>query len=132
MMRLQLASATLHDHSHYANTFAEYLEDNGDQATADAVRNKKPIIETDLDGIRDSCDWAQVFADENAGNVSKTIEPCPEGADVSLAPFVRDDIEMVLASSEGENDGLDWIGVFKLKDGRFLLAYGGCDYTGWD
>ena len=38
----------------------------------------------------------------------------------------------VIAAVNGENEYSHWIGVFKLKDGRFLIANGQCDYTGWD
>lgn len=90
------------------------------------------VIETKLHEILKSHDWAQVFADENAGNVDKTTDPCPPGSDVDTSPPSRTDIKKVIASAEGENDGEDWVGVFLLKDGRYLMAYGGCDYTGWD
>ena len=46
--------------------------------------------------------------------------------------FTADDIESVLAVREGERDGAEWVWVLKLKDKRFALLWGGCDYTGWD
>lgn len=46
--------------------------------------------------------------------------------------FTVDDIEVVLAVWEGENDGDDWRWILQLKDGRFVFLQGGCDYTGWD
>lgn len=42
-----------------------------------------------------------------------------------------DDIETVIGYDDGENDGAEWIGFFKLKDGRFAFVSAGCDYTGW-
>ena len=53
--------------------------------------------------------------------VPASTDPCP-----------RSEVAEVLASVDGENDGADWIGLFRMKDGRFLVAQGGCDYTGWD
>ena len=50
---------------------------------------------------------------------------------VSSEPFGFDDVETVLASSEGENDGSNWIGLFLLRDGRFAFVAAWCDYTGW-
>jgi len=56
-----------------------------------------------------------------------------EGEDgVSVEEFFREDVEEVIAMSEGENDGPDWLLVAKLKDGRFAFLEAGCDYTGWD
>lgn len=47
------------------------------------------------------------------------------------AEWTMEDIEEVLASCEGENDGLEWICIVKLKDGTFGYLEAGCDYTGW-
>lgn len=90
------------------------------------------VIETTLEELRDDYDWAQVFADENAGNVSKDVRKAPPNSDVSDAPMTRNDVVEIIAAVNGDRDGPDWIGVFRLKDGRFLVASGGCDYTGWD
>ena len=54
------------------------------------------------------------------------------GSTVSAEPFGRIDVARVIATSDGENDGADWIGVFELKDGRFAYLTASCDYTGWD
>ncbi len=43
-----------------------------------------------------------------------------------------DDIKHVAATIPGENDEWDWFWVVLLKDGRYALITGGCDYTGWD
>ncbi|MDQ0494031.1 hypothetical protein [Paenibacillus brasilensis] len=51
---------------------------------------------------------------------------------VPTTPFDREDVEEIIAMSEGENDGPNWIGVFKLQDGRYATIDAGCDYTGWD
>ncbi|CAM3878011.1 hypothetical protein COLU111180_12130 [Cohnella lubricantis] len=50
---------------------------------------------------------------------------------VSTEPFDRADVAEIMAIDDGENDGLNWIGVFLLKDGRYALIDAGCDYTGW-
>lgn len=87
--------------------------------------------EIELEALLTDCNWAQVFADENSGNVDKTIHVAP-GSIVNQSPMTRADVAEIIAAVNGENDGPDWIGVFRLKDGRFLCASGGCDYTGWD
>jgi hypothetical protein len=38
----------------------------------------------------------------------------------------------VLAASEGQNEGADWIAILKLTGGKFCYLAAGCDYTGWD
>lgn len=86
----------------------------------------------------DGYDWEHAFqccgAPEgkarryNDPNVSAAIDK----AHVSDAPFQRADVAEVIAAVDGENDGPNWIGVFRLNDGRFAFLSAGCDYTGWD
>lgn len=51
---------------------------------------------------------------------------------VSTTAFTRDDVAEIIAMAEGENDGAEWVGVFRLNDGRFAVLRAGCDYTGWE
>jgi len=91
-----------------------------------------PNVEMELEQILDDEDWAQVFADENYGNVSKKAEAVPPGSSASTSPVSRIDIEEVFACVNGYPDGDEWLGLFLIDDGRWLVAKGGCDYTGWD
>lgn len=91
-----------------------------------------PLIELTLEELIEDDDWAQVFADESFGNVDKTVHVVPPGAPVSDAPMMRLDVTEIIAAVNGEPDQSDWLGLFRLNDGRFLVASGGCDYTGWD
>lgn len=70
-------------------------------------------------------DWREAFA------YARETNRC-EGARCSDAGFTREDVEHVIATSDGENDGPNWVGVFKLRDGRYAALSAGCDYTGWD
>ena len=81
----------------------------------------------------DDYDWAEVFGEGGGGNCS-SIQPncCPTDTTTSRATFSREDVESIKGQSEGERDERDWIVYGKLKDGRWFLARGGCDYTGWD
>lgn len=45
---------------------------------------------------------------------------------------IEEAVAEVVAAADGCHDGDNWVGVFKLKDGRFLYVSAGCDYTGWD
>ena len=80
----------------------------------------------------DDYDWAEVFGDESSGNTNKHTDECPPGSNVDRTPPCREDVSKVISMVNGENDGAAWIGVFELKDGRFLVAQGSCDYSGWD
>lgn len=46
--------------------------------------------------------------------------------------FTREDVDEVIYICKGDNDGPDWLGLFKLKNGRYAGLSAGCDYTGWD
>lgn len=82
----------------------------------------------------DNYDWEEVF---------KYAEPkiCEAGhhhgptnvlfSNVSTDAFTRGEVETIIAMVDGENDGPDWVGVFRLKDGRFACIRAECDYTGW-
>jgi hypothetical protein len=91
-----------------------------------------PIVEITLEELKDSYDWAEVFADRSSGNTTKETTEVPPGSDVSTRPASREDVIEIIAAVNGENDGEEWIGVFLLRDGRYLVAQGSCDYTGWD
>lgn len=47
-------------------------------------------------------------------------------------PYTIEDVVKIIVKDEGENDGPDWIGIFEVSDGKFILLRAGCDYTGWD
>lgn len=70
-----------------------------------------------------SYDWVEAFSYSNG----KTIDD--EDGDFS---FRRDDVESILYSDEGENDGRGWIIMVKLKNGLYGFLSAWCDYTGWD
>jgi hypothetical protein len=80
----------------------------------------------------DDYDWEEVFGDGTGGNC-KAVKPRRiPGETCSLASFGREDVAEIRGMEAGENDGLDWIVWGVLKDGRYFIATGGCDYTGWD
>lgn len=90
------------------------------------------IKEITLDQLQSDSDWAEVFGEGSGGNTDKRTEAVPPGSSVSTEPADRSNVAQILAAVNGENDGADWVGLFLLKDGRYLVASGGCDYTGWD
>lgn len=49
-----------------------------------------------------------------------------------FASFNIDEVEEILATDEGCNDGDSWLAVGKLKDGNYFFLSAWCDYTGWD
>jgi hypothetical protein len=87
----------------------------------------------------DKYDWGEVFG--FAGEPDTCAAAYHDGASVSAAEgdtqvsvneFTRDDVVEILVMSDGENDGPSWLGVFRLRDGRFAFLSASCDYTGWD
>ncbi len=91
-----------------------------------------PKLEITMAELMDSYDWAEVFADRSSGNTTKAVNVAPPGAQVTFDPPSRADVAEIIAAVNGENDEEEWVGVFRLKDGRYLIAAGSCDYTGWD
>lgn len=81
----------------------------------------------------DDYNWAEVFGEGGGGNCT-AIEPSrlPTDKDTPLHTFSREDVAIIRGQAEGENDGPDWVVWGQLKDGRWFVARGGCDYTGWD
>lgn len=80
----------------------------------------------------DDYNWEEVFGEGTGGNCTPIIPSVPPGSKVSTVTFGRRDVEIIFGQQEGENDGPDWIVYGRLWDGRFFVARGGCDYTGWD
>ena len=72
----------------------------------------------------DDYDWEQAF------DAAQLPEASFEEVDTS--GFDREDVERIIAYSDGYNDEEHWIGIFELKDGRFVFLSSWCDYTGWD
>lgn len=74
----------------------------------------------------------QFMADYDWEEVFKYANPTPVlGSSASADPFSRADVAEIIAAVNGDNDGPDWVGVFRLDDGRFAVVSAGCDYTGW-
>lgn len=81
----------------------------------------------------DSYDWAEVFGEGTGGNCSAIIPNWFIGdSETKRDTFSREDVALIRGQVEGENDGPDWVVYGQLKDGRWFVARGGCDYTGWD
>lgn len=80
-------------------------------------------LETTLDEMKQSFDWQEAF------NVSPTYNTMSEASDTEIA---LDDVSVIFASVEGDNDGPDWLAIGKVTDGRYFVIEAGCCYTGWD
>jgi len=77
-----------------------------------------------VEEIKDSYNWQQAF------EVSRSM-PCANYNGNSTGISVND-IVQVIASDEGAHDVENWLGVFRLLDGRCIFVTAWCDYTGWD
>lgn len=80
----------------------------------------------------DTWDWQAIFGFIESDGVRQVLSDGTSSAPEKSLVFTRDDVVEITAMVEGENDGPSWIGVFKLANGRYAFAEGGCDYTGWD
>ena len=110
--------------------YSHWLDEFGQPEMAKLFRAPREIT---LAALVEDYDWGEVFGEGTGGNCDKSkIDACPPGAKIDLTPPNRADVVEVIAAVNGENDGPNWVGLFRLKDGRILLASGGCDYTGWD
>jgi hypothetical protein len=86
-------------------------------------------IEIVLEALREDYDWGEVFGEGTGRNCTQDVESL-DGT--STDTVLRKDVAEIIAAVNGENDGDEWVGVFRMNDGRFLAAVGSCDYTGWD
>jgi hypothetical protein len=81
----------------------------------------------------DDGDWAEVFGEGGGGNCTAIIpNRAPHDLTTPITTFSREDVREIHGQSEGERDERSWIVWGELKDGRFFVARGYCDYTGWD
>lgn len=79
----------------------------------------------------DNEDWAEVFGEGKEGDNRKDVDVCPEGAEVDITPPFREDVVEIIAMKDGCAGYAPWMGIFRLKDGRFVYAEGECDFVGW-
>lgn len=81
----------------------------------------------------DTYDWAEVFGEGGGGNCEPIIpNRAPHDRKTPNTSFGREDVKKILGQVEGERDESSWVVYGQLKDGRFFVARGCCDYTGWD
>jgi hypothetical protein len=87
-----------------------------------------------LEEMRQDSDWdeAWAYADGKPRSKQGAVPQPTAGFTGEVGPVSIADVKTIVATSEGTPDGDDWVGVFELKDGRFLFLSAGCDYTGWD
>ena len=77
--------------------------------------------------------WEEVFGEGTGGNCTPIVpNRQPPTAEISIETFGRADVAEIFKMVDGENDGPEWVVYGRLRDGRFFVARGGCDYTGWD
>lgn len=74
-----------------------------------------------IEELRKNYDWQEVFKYAGASAIKNATS---KGYDIT-------DVVEVIATVDGENDGDNWVGLFKMNDGQYLTIQAGCDYTGW-
>jgi len=115
---------------------SDWFEENNEPETANRLRHGPivPVIEETLESLQSSYDWEEVFGEGTGGNCGNKTDPCPPGSDVDCTPPSLKDVVKIIAAKVDHGDFAETtcVGVFVLKDGRYLLASGSCDTTGWD
>ncbi len=112
------AHATTYDAGHWGSMVAE--------GVAKRVGSVLPSAPAIPERISDYT-WEEAFK-YGCGreNVSAVLGWKGDTSDVT-----REDVAEVIAADDGDNDGPNWIGVFRMRDGRIAFLSAGCDYTGW-
>lgn len=85
-----------------------------------------------IDPRIDTYDWQEIFSDPNLQGKQYTRPAHVRERKMRDEAYKAEDVAEILAMIEGESDGADWIGLFKMNDGKFMCVRAGCDYTGWD
>lgn len=82
-----------------------------------------------LEKFKADYNWRQAFYQaQGDGYQSSYSESDP-------VPCLIDKVVEIIASSEGEGSGPDWICLVQVEDdkpGQLVKVFAGCDYTGWD
>ena len=77
-------------------------------------------------------DWNEVLAIAGFwSGYNDTTFYCGYACVVPCDAFDKKEPIEIIAGSEGENDGPNWLIVLK-QGARFVFIEAGCDYTGWD
>jgi len=79
-----------------------------------------------------SYNWEEVFGEGTGGNCSPIHPNMAPGFHGCSDTFGREDVAHISKMEDGDHDGPDWVVYGQLRDGRWFVARGGCDYTGWD
>jgi len=94
---------------------------------------KPPGIPPRIDGYN----WGEAF--NYARDVRREVRYVQDVRSEHLVEVLvrREDVAEVLGAEDGRfrparaNDEGAWIGLFKLRDGRYMFLTAWCDYTGW-
>ena len=70
-------------------------------------------------------DWEHVFGNGYSRPTHVRTKQVAEKA------YEREQVAEIIAIQDGANDEADWLGLFRMDDGLFLVIRAGCDYTGW-
>jgi len=82
--------------------------------------------EMTIEQLHTSDDWYSAIREASL-NVAGVV-----GYTGSTDPFDVEDVVEILALANGEGEGPNWIGAFRLADGRYAWVQASCSVTGWD
>lgn len=88
-----------------------------------------------LEELKEDYDWRNVLSYAGVDDCLQGPQSAPNAVGEnppSAEPFGMDDVAAIIAASNGEADGENWMIALQLKDERYAYIEAGCDYTGWD
>jgi uncharacterized protein (TIGR02996 family) len=106
--------------------YADWLQEEGDEILPYVIRQQvyhrlpfavTPVRDVDLPHLSTVYDWKEVFGQGSGGNCSQKADACPPDSGVDCTPPNIEDVVEVLAASNGEGDGAEWVGLFRMGDG---------------
>lgn len=72
----------------------------------------------------DDGNWEEVFKYANNPN-----DVCKHST--TTLKYGREDVKKIVSMIDGIPDEDQWLGLFEMNDGKFLVVRAWCDYTGW-
>ncbi len=83
-----------------------------------------------MDTRIDDSDWEHIFENYTCPTHVRRRQVMPVAGN-DTGGYRRADVATVIAIEDGANDEAEWVGVFLMTDGKYLVVRAGCDYTGW-
>jgi len=86
----------------------------------------------DVQELQTNSDWAEIFGEGSSCWMTWTDEDeVISGDEADVSRIRRCDVANVVAAKNGAPGASEWMGVFRLRDGRFAIVIAICGVGGW-